>query len=535
MKNYYFLSDKKRIRTCIALLILLLSVGLSGSSAFSQITGTTPGSRCGEGAVTLGATGTGGTITWYSVPFYGTALGTGTTFTTPYLVATTAFYVDVVDANGCGICNRSTVIATVYGASIASNIYYGSSTYCNTVNSWQPVTLTGTPGGTFTATPDGLSLNASTGSILPSTSSQNTYTVTYTVTPPPGCTEPPVSTLVTITSSEVQPVISYTGSPFCTSHAVVNVNQTGATGGTYSATPSGLAIDASTGTITPASSITGAYTVTYYVSGAGGCVPLTATTPVTILQLPTANISYATTPFCHDITGAQSVTLTGTGVYTGGTYTYSGTGTLSLNSSTGAIIPNTSTPGTYTVTYTLAAVPPCASVFTTTSVTVNPLPTATVSGTTSVCQNSTAPNITFTGTTGTAPFTFTYNINGGSTLTVTTTSGNSISLSQPTAASGIYQYNLVSVSDANSCSQAQTGNATITVTALPTADFYYPATPYCSNAVNPQPTFVGGSVAGTFSSTPGLVFVGTSGANAGWINISASTAGTYTVTNTIAA
>src|SRR5690606_33439995 len=34
---------------------------------------------------------------------------------------------------------------------------------------------------------------------------------------------------------------------------------------------------------------------------------------------------------------------------------------------------------------------------------VNPLPTATVTGTTEVCQNSTSPNVTFTGANGTAP------------------------------------------------------------------------------------------------------------------------------------
>src|SRR5206468_2983785 len=55
---------------------------------------------------------------------------------------------------------------------------------------------------------------------------------------------------------------------------------------------------------------------------------------------------------------------------------------------------------------------------------------------------------------------------------------------------------------------------------------------YSKNAANPSPTFSGGGVAGTFSSTVGLVFVSTS---TGQVNLSASTPGTYTVTNTIAA
>ena len=54
----------------------------------------------------------------------------------------------------------------------------------------------------------------------------------------------------------------------------------------------------------------------------------------------------------------------------------------------------------------------------------------------------------------------------------------------------------------------------------------------CYNAANPKPTFSGGGVAGTFSSTAGLVFVSTA---TGQVNLATSTAGTYTVTNTIAA
>jgi len=44
-------------------------------------------------------------------------------------------------------------------------------------------------------------------------------------------------------------------------------------------------------------------------------------------------------------------------------------------------------------------------------ITVNPLPTATITGTTAVCQNAApAPVVTFTGAGGTAPYTFTYTL-----------------------------------------------------------------------------------------------------------------------------
>lgn len=56
---------------------------------------TTPGERCGTGTVTLGATGSAGTtLSWYAAATGGTALGTGTSFTTPSISATTPYYVD---------------------------------------------------------------------------------------------------------------------------------------------------------------------------------------------------------------------------------------------------------------------------------------------------------------------------------------------------------------------------------------------------------------------------------------------------------
>ncbi|WP_164490064.1 LamG-like jellyroll fold domain-containing protein [Runella sp. SP2] len=104
------------------------------------------------------------------------------------------------------------------------------------------------------------------------------------------------------------------------------------------------------------------------------------------------------------------------------------------------------------------------------TVTVNPLPTATISGTTTVCQNSASPNITFTGSNATAPYKFTYKINNGPEQTVTTTSGNSVTVAVPTVTAGAFVYSLVSVSDGSStaCSQVQSGSATVTIQGKPT-------------------------------------------------------------------
>ncbi|MFA6057633.1 MAG: T9SS type A sorting domain-containing protein [Taibaiella sp.] len=57
------------------------------------ITGTTPASRCGPGTLTLGATGTDGTLRWYSGLTGGTSLASGNSFTTPSITGTTTYYV----------------------------------------------------------------------------------------------------------------------------------------------------------------------------------------------------------------------------------------------------------------------------------------------------------------------------------------------------------------------------------------------------------------------------------------------------------
>jgi gliding motility-associated-like protein len=100
------------------------------------------------------------------------------------------------------------------------------------------------------------------------------------------------------------------------------------------------------------------------------------------------------------------------------------------------------------------------------------LPAATISGTTTVCQNAAQPQITFTGSGGTAPYTFTYNINGGSSLTVVTTAtSNSVTVSASTATATTLNYNLISVKDSSTpiTTQPISGSASVTVKASPDA------------------------------------------------------------------
>ena len=84
---------------------------------------------------------------------------------------------------------------------------------------------------------------------------------------------------------------------------------------------------------------------------------------------PTATISYAGCPYCA--TGTATVTQTG---QAGGTYT--APAGISITAATGAVNLATSTPGTYTITYSFTN-GTCNNT-TTASITINALPTATI-------------------------------------------------------------------------------------------------------------------------------------------------------------
>ncbi len=111
---------------------------LSASTTLSiaaQITTTTPASHCGPGSITLSATASSGTISWYNTNTGGTVLGTGTNYTTPTLSNTTSYYVTTSDCT----------VRTEIKATIVNLPNYPSSsnsiTYCLN-NTATPLTAT---------------------------------------------------------------------------------------------------------------------------------------------------------------------------------------------------------------------------------------------------------------------------------------------------------------------------------------------------------------------------------------------------------
>ncbi|MBE0663947.1 MAG: right-handed parallel beta-helix repeat-containing protein [Bacteroidales bacterium] len=551
MRN--FTNQTKLIRA-LALFTLLLLLSVVSVRAQLPIKGIDV-VRCGAGPVDLVVEWDGqvldpSNVKWYTEPFYGTPFHTGLSYTTDYLELTTTFYVDYIDENLCGECDRLLIKAIIFDAIINNQVFYESNTFCNSASNIYFPTIVGVQGGTFSVQPVGgapqipLVVNSETGAFNPQNVSSGTYTITYLPPDIPGCDSDPVSIDVTITDSPLEPEISYIPDHFCAYPEAQTIDvdfsipaYTPPTGASFSAVPTGLCINSTSGQINPQNCLTGNYTITYYVPGGGGCPPVIKTTQVTVLQLPTASINY-NSPFTLNM-GPQPVSITGSGDYLGGTFTHDGnSGDLDLDATTGEIIPANSVQGSYLITYTLAAVSPCVDgLVATISIEILSLPVAQISAVpTEVCQYSAdEPEVTFTGAAGLPPYTLLYSINDGLTQDIIT-AGNAVIITHPTLVTGSYIYKIHSVTDDNGSIRVyDPGNepfATINVNAQSHGLFEYADSPYCSDGSNPVPTMLDGGVKGTFTSTAGLVFVDET---TGEINISLSIPGTYAVSNTIAA
>lgn len=224
-------------------------------NATPSVASTTPGSRCGTGTVTLGATASAGTLSWYAAATGGSAIGTGTSFTTPSISATTTYYVGAA-SNGCASA-RTAVPATVN-----NNVSVTSNPSSNTICAGSSVTLTaaGASGYTWSGGQSGASITVSP-----------TATTTYTVTGVTSCT---ATASVTIT---VNPVPNTTLGAFqnvCTYNPAFTLTGGSPAGGTYSGT------GVSNGIFTPSVVGTGTTTITYSVTQ-NGCTK-SATSPITV-------------------------------------------------------------------------------------------------------------------------------------------------------------------------------------------------------------------------------------------------------------
>ena len=285
----------------------------------------------------------------------------------------------------------------------------------------------------------------------------------------------------------------------------------GGVGGTFNPNATTL-----TATYSPPPNFSGNVTLTLTANGSS-CGTASANKILTVTAPASATISYTGSPYCTSVSTAQSVTLSGSG---GGTYSSTPAG-LTINSTTGAITPSSSTAGTYTVTYTIAAAGGCIAFSTNATVTIIAAPVAGVlSGTQNICLGGTT-TFSIAGNSATGSF-------SSSNTAVATVDPSSGVITSVAAGTSNISY---TVTATNGCANVSTTRS-VTVTAPASATISYTGSPYCTIVSTAQSVTLSGSGGGTYSSTPaGLTINSTTGA----ITPSGSTAGTYTVTYTIAA
>ena len=315
-------------------------------------------------------------------------------------------------------------------------------------------------------------------------------------------TTPRKGVTVTITANNTSSVASSTPT-LCINTTLTNITHTTteATGiGTATGLPTGVTAAWASNTITISGTPAASGTFNYTIPLTGGCGIVNATGTITVNALPNNTSSgFTATTICaggipqltfdaDDTTYSTPYSITYKNDITSIQYTvtipsaapYTFTPVDNPTSNTGYTLVSISNA---TCTRTTGIVNPGANLR------VRPMPTATISGSTSVCAGTTSPNITFTNP-QTVGVTVAYTINGGPTQTVTISASSVGSASSttnvavPTAVAGSFVYALVSVvyTTNPSCVQTLTGSATVMINSLPSAPTIVTSQPTCTVA-----------------------------------------------------
>ncbi len=329
------------------------------------------------------------------------------------------------------ICNAGTAIS------------YTASPYCSDAGTGT-ATLTGKTGGVFSSI-TGLSLDDATGAVDLSASTPGAYNVVYTLAAAGGCPQYITSAEIVVTAAP-SATITYENSPYCSSFKTAPITRIGTSGGTFSSTD-GLVIDTLSGNVDLITSTAGAYTVTYDVAAAGGCSTFSTTADITITTQPFASGTYEGNPYCTD--GGIAFP---TGYAEGVAGSLSSTAGLSIDPPTGVIDLDLSTPGVYTVTYTVPDTLGCPEYINTATVAISEAPSDSISYTGSpYCRNEGGVSVTHS---------------GGSDGSYSTTSGlslNTVSGEINTAASTPGTYTVTyTVAAINGCGE-YTATASVTI------------------------------------------------------------------------
>ncbi|WP_181369524.1 T9SS type B sorting domain-containing protein [Flavobacterium album] len=339
-------------------------------SALPTVTTSNPAvSVCQGNTATVQATPSAGTVHWYTTPTGGTSIGTGTSFTTPAITATTSYYAEAVSSStGCASATRVEVVVTPSPQP--------------TVTVTPPAALCGQGSATIQATPSAGVVNwyaaATGGTILATGTSYTTpvitTTTTYYVEAANGTCISAARQPATVTVNALPTINPANPATACAGQtATISVSTpTPATINWYNAATGGTLLSTGNSFTTPVLNAT----TTYYAEAvnAEGCVSatrtsvqvtvtptstLTVTTPVTTCNGSTATLQ--ATPSAGATVNWYTTATGGTAVGTGNNFTTPAINATTtyyaeavngtcISSSRSAVIVNVSASPTVTVT-----------------------------------------------------------------------------------------------------------------------------------------------------------------------------------------
>ncbi len=496
------------------------------------------------------------TVNANTIPTF-TALG-------PYCVGATAATLPTTSTNGItgtwspSSISTGTAGSTVYTFTPTAGLCATTKTMTVVVNANTTPTFTALGPYCVGATPAALpttSTNGVTGTWSPSAISTATAgTTVYTFTPTAGLCAPTASMSVTVNANTI-PTFTALG-PYCV-------------GATPAALPT-TSTNGITGTWSPASISTGTAGSTVYTFSPTAGLCATTKTMMVVVNANTTPTFTALGPYCvgatpaalpttstNGINGTWSPASISTGAAGSTVYTFTPTAGLCATTKTMTVVVNANTAPTFTALgpYCVGATPAALPTTSTNGVTGTWSPSSistatagttvyTFTPTAGLCATTTTMSVVINANDNAAfnysPSTLcssgsdgTANITGGSTGTFTASPGGLVWLSNTNGTIDVSATTLgtytITFTTSGVCPSSSTAN--VTITSAPSASISYSG-PYCQNGTDPLPTYAAGASAGTFSSGAGLVFANTS---TGLVDLSASSPGSYTITNNIVA
>jgi hypothetical protein len=336
---------------------------------------------------------------------------------------------------------------TVYGSSICGNgtvspnlavtvnplpvpTITGPATACAASTGNVYTTQTGMTGYTWTVSAGGvIDAGAGTNSVTVTWNTLGAQTVSVNYINGNGCTAA-LATSYPVTVN-ARPVPTVTGPATLCAGSTGNVytTQTGMTGYVWTLSAGGvITAGAGTNAITVTWNTAGAQTVCVNYTGANGCnAAAPACSNVTVNALPVPSITGSGT-VCLNSSGHIYTTQAG---MTGYTWTISAGGTILSGSGTNSITTSWSTTGPKTITVNYTNANGCTALTPgSLPVTVDPLPTPTITGPSSVCQGATG--VVYTTQAGMTNYNWTVSAGGTITAGGTSTS-NTVTVTWTTA------------------------------------------------------------------------------------------------------